>query len=54
MVESPPFPVDLVRLPGGDVMMLPAVWPVRLTPLQQLELADRLRAHALEGAPDLS
>ncbi|GGK61588.1 hypothetical protein Sme01_03350 [Sphaerisporangium melleum] len=40
MISSPPrLPVDVVRLPGGDVLLLPAVWPVRLTPEQRTHLA---------------
>ncbi|GGP10770.1 hypothetical protein GCM10012278_51740 [Nonomuraea glycinis] len=44
MISSPPFPVDLVEMPNGDLMMLPAVWPVRLTPEQQRQLVERLLA----------
>jgi hypothetical protein len=27
---------------NGDILLLPAVWPVRLTPEQQVELGERL------------
>lgn len=43
---SPSFPVQLVTLPNGDVLMLPAVWPVRLTPEQQRQLVERLEEAA--------
>jgi hypothetical protein len=29
---------------NGDLLMLPAVWPVRLTPEQQRQLVERLLA----------
>ncbi len=44
MISSPPFPVDLVEMSNGDLLMLPAVWPVRLTPEQQRQLVERLLA----------
>ena len=31
-------------MPNGDLMMVPAVWPVRLTPEQQRQLVERLLA----------
>ncbi len=40
MISSPPkLPVDVMRLPGGDVLLLPALWPVRLTPEQRVQFA---------------
>ncbi|MFI6594966.1 hypothetical protein ACIBHX_01890 [Nonomuraea sp. NPDC050536] len=42
MISSPPFPVDLIDMPDGDVMLLPAVWPVRLTPEQRVRLGEML------------
>ena len=45
------FPVQLVSLPGGDVLMLPAVRPVRLTPEQQRQLVERLEEAADSGLP---
>jgi hypothetical protein len=39
---SPPFPVNLVDMSNGDVLMLPAMWPVRLTPEQRRQLVERL------------
>lgn len=44
VISSPSFPVELVGLRNGDVLMLPAVWPVRLTPEQQRQLVERLLA----------
>lgn len=44
MIASPPLPIDLVPMPNGDVMLLPAVWPVRLTPEQRKQLAELLLA----------
>jgi hypothetical protein len=46
MISSPPFPVDVVDMPNGDVLLLPAVWPARLTPEQQKDLGERLLANA--------
>ena len=34
--------LDDGRLPDGDVLLLPAIWPVRLTPEQQQALAQDL------------
>ncbi|WP_336216423.1 hypothetical protein [Nonomuraea sp. LPB2021202275-12-8] len=34
---------------NGDLLMLPAVWPVRLTPEQQRQLVERL----LQTCPSL-
>lgn len=42
MIASPSFPVDVVDMPNGDVMLLPAVWPVRLTPEQRRLLGELL------------
>ncbi len=43
MIASPPtLPVTVMRLPGGDVLLLPALWPVRLTPQQRVQLAREL------------
>lgn len=44
MISSPPLPVDILTLPNGDVLLLPAVWPVRLTPEQQRQLGELLLA----------
>ncbi|MFG1941625.1 hypothetical protein [Nonomuraea sp. NPDC048826] len=46
MISSPSFPVEIVGLSNGDVLMLPAVWPVRLTPDQQRQLVTRLQETA--------
>ncbi|MDA0638377.1 hypothetical protein OUY22_33645 [Nonomuraea sp. MCN248] len=46
MIPSPSFPVQLVGLANGDVLMLPAVWPVRLTPNQRRQLVERLQESA--------
>ncbi|WP_269433610.1 hypothetical protein [Nonomuraea sp. SBT364] len=37
---------------NGDVLMLPAVWPVRLTPEQRRQLVERLLDTETEW-PDL-
>lgn len=42
MNVSSNYPLDVVHLPNGDVLLLPAVWPVRLTPRQREELCERL------------
>lgn len=42
MISSPAPPVTIWRLPDGDVLLLPALWPVRLTREQQRELAEEL------------
>lgn len=42
MISSPAHPVTIWRLPDGDVLLLPALWPVRLTREQQRELAEEL------------
>ncbi|GAA3471910.1 hypothetical protein [Nonomuraea roseola] len=42
MISSPSLPLDLVALPNGDVLVLPAVWPVRLTPEQRRQLGELL------------
>ena len=42
VISCPPLPVDIVDMPNGDVLILPAVWPVRLTPEQQKALGERL------------
>ncbi|MEU4579419.1 hypothetical protein ACBI99_13910 [Nonomuraea sp. ATR24] len=34
--------MNLVGMSNGDVLMLPAVWPVRLTPEQRRQLVERL------------
>jgi hypothetical protein len=34
-----------VPCPGGDVLLLPAMWPVRLTPVARRELAAQLLAY---------
>ncbi len=44
VISSPPFPVDVLTCPNGDVMLLPAVWPVRLTPAERRRLAGQLLA----------
>lgn len=41
-MHSSSFPVDVVALPGGDVLLLPAVWPVRLTAEQRETLREML------------
>ncbi|MEV4246980.1 hypothetical protein AB0J63_26650 [Streptosporangium canum] len=50
MISSPPFPVDLAWLDSGEVLVLPAVWPVRLDAEQRRRFAERL----LAGPPDRS
>ncbi|MGV9307043.1 MULTISPECIES: hypothetical protein [unclassified Nonomuraea] len=53
MIAPPAFPLDLVAMPNGDVLVLPAVWPVRLTPEQQHQLAEILSTHNRhEGEPE--
>ena len=42
MISSPAHPVTIWRLPDGDVLLLPALWPVRLNPEQQRALAEEL------------
>jgi hypothetical protein len=54
VISSPSFPVELVGLPNGDVLMLPAVWPVRLTPEQRRQLAERLQDVAGDSAESSS
>lgn len=49
MVTSPP-PVNIVPCAGGDVMLLPAMWPVRLTPEQRRRLASDLLAFDKEAS----
>jgi hypothetical protein len=39
VIFSPSRPVTIVPCPDGDVMLLPAMWPVRLTPEQRRALA---------------
>ncbi|MEV4838512.1 hypothetical protein AB0K05_28680 [Nonomuraea sp. NPDC049486] len=51
MISSPSFPVEFVGLSNGDVLMLPAVWPVRLTPEQQGQLVERLQEAARPDLP---
>ncbi|MFC6678459.1 hypothetical protein ACFQE7_21190 [Nonomuraea ferruginea] len=51
VISSPSFPVEFVGLSNGDVLMLPAVWPVRLTPEQQGQLVERLREAARPDLP---
>jgi hypothetical protein len=36
-------------MPNGDLLMLPAVWPVRLTPEQRRQLVERLLAADPDG-----
>lgn len=50
MIASP-FPVTIVPCSGGDVMLLPALWPVRLTPDERRLLAADLLALDEELAP---
>ncbi|MEU9886972.1 hypothetical protein [Sphaerisporangium sp. NPDC051011] len=50
MPPSPPKPpVDVLRLNNGDVFLLPALWPVRLTPEQRVQFARVLLG---EECPD--
>jgi len=42
MIAAPAHPVTVWRLPDGDVLLLPAIWPVRLNPEQQQALAQDL------------
>jgi hypothetical protein len=42
--------VDIVRCPNGDVLLLPALWPVRLTPIQRRAFAAALLAVDEEAA----
>ncbi|WP_433259291.1 hypothetical protein ACQPYK_49755 (plasmid) [Streptosporangium sp. CA-135522] len=44
LLDSPPSPVDIVRCPNGDVLLLPAMWPVRLTPEERRAFAADLLA----------
>lgn len=45
MIPNPPaYPVDIVRCPNGDVLLLPALWPVRLTPDERRQFAADLLA----------
>lgn len=44
MISSPPFPVTIMSCPNGDVMLLPALWPVRLTPVERRKFAQDLLA----------
>lgn len=47
IVLSPSLP-PVVLLPcprSGDVLLLPAVWPVRLGPAQRRQLAEQLLAY---------
>jgi hypothetical protein len=39
VISCPALPVDVLDLPNGDTLLLPAVWPVRLTPEQRQHLA---------------
>lgn len=39
VISCPALPVDVIDLPNGDTLLLPAVWPVRLTPEQRQRLA---------------
>jgi hypothetical protein len=41
-MHSSSFPVDVVALPNGDVLLMPAVWPVRLTAEQRETLREML------------
>lgn len=44
VIASPPrpIPVDIVTLTDGDILLLPALWPVRLTPDQRRAFAQIL------------
>ncbi|GAA0402870.1 hypothetical protein GCM10009530_63550 [Microbispora corallina] len=55
MLPSPPrSPVDVVPCPrSDDVWLLPAMWPVRLSPAERRELAQLLLAYD-EAAADES
>ncbi|MFI6296827.1 hypothetical protein ACIBEJ_34920 [Nonomuraea sp. NPDC050790] len=44
MVIAPPHPVTVVPCADGDVLLLPAMWPVRLTPDDRRALAHELLA----------
>lgn len=45
MISSPPRqPVIIAPCPNGDVLLLPALWPVRLTPAERRQLAADLLA----------
>lgn len=44
MIASPPRSVDIVARPNGDVILLPAMWPVRLTPEERRAFAAELLA----------
>ena len=44
VISSPPRPVTIVPRPDGDVMLLPAMWPVMLTPEERRQLAADLLA----------
>ncbi len=50
MISSPlRLPVDVMPMPNGDVLLLPALWPVRLTRDQQHALGRLLLG---EECPD--
>ncbi|MEU6725519.1 hypothetical protein ABZ917_17570 [Nonomuraea wenchangensis] len=44
LVDTPAHPVTIVPCPNGDILLLPAMWPVRLTPDERRELAADLLA----------
>ncbi|MET8985863.1 hypothetical protein ABZW49_10480 [Nonomuraea wenchangensis] len=48
MNGNPKYPLDVFHMPNGDVLLLPAVWPVRLTPQQRKELCEQLCGEPLE------
>lgn len=53
MLSSPAAPVTVVPCIGSDdVMLLPALWPVRLSPEARRELAAQLLAMDEEVAAD--
>jgi hypothetical protein len=45
VIASPSRPVTVMSCPNGDVMLLPALWPVRLTPDERRDLAKELLAY---------
>ncbi|GAA2365803.1 hypothetical protein GCM10010404_20320 [Nonomuraea africana] len=49
MISSPALPLDIVAMPNGDVLVLPAVWPVRLNPEQRRQLGELLLNSDTQG-----
>ncbi|WP_327047334.1 hypothetical protein OG320_05410 [Microbispora sp. NBC_01189] len=49
MIPSPATLVTVVPCLGSDDVLLPALWPLRLTPAERRELAAELLAYDQEN-----